>query len=193
MWKHKYLLSTLEPSVEYFRFKAGLFNPNLIREALTSLRGKIDDLWIMIIPDWLRSGFGKFGDVLRRVYFIAWVSVVAILYWTFHGSEHCSKQLIIWLPQNIYCGIPSPFQFSNNVCFYRITLNSSIINPSFVNSVFQSVIISKADYKCISENLAPDCLWTRDILSSADPRLSHFELSCFYSQILWFMSVNKSY
>ena len=107
MWKHKYLLSTLEPSVEYFRFKAGLFNPNPIREALTSLRGKIDDLWIMIIPDWLRSGFGKFGDVLHRVYFIAWVSVVAILYWTFQGSEHCSKQLIIWLPQNIYCGIPS--------------------------------------------------------------------------------------
>ena len=151
MWKHKYLLSTLEPSVEYFRFKAGLFNPNPIREALTSLRGKIDDLWIMIIPDWLRSGFGKFGDVLRRVYFIAWVSVVAILYWTFHGSEHCSKQLIIWLPQNIYCGIPSPSNFPimfNNFAFIGLLWIPplSILNPSFLNSVFQSVIISKADY-----------------------------------------------
>ena len=93
--------------------------PSRIRndqEFWQTLRGKIDDLWIMIIP-WLTSvwvgmntgGFILLSESLLKR-FKAWSRN-----WSFVG----------W-PQNKFIVVSRySFQFSNNVCFDRITLNSN--------------------------------------------------------------------
>ena len=197
--------STLELPSAYFCFiQQNSFNsmPRFLSESdqersefWQTLRGKIDDLWIMIIPDWLQS---ELGWAQEGLFYCLWV--------TFKTLQAFEQKLIIGWPQNIFIVVSRySFQFSNNVCFDRITLNSngwlfwiSLWCRNGIILIF-CPLIQRLRF-LVWRDFHFQVNWKQPwrlggvYKHEKSPVLlthSHFESWVAYSQILWFMGVNK--